>query len=240
MTSNKIHEAVKNNMNLDRNLGFDVDFMQNLFFYFDQNPVQDLYKNLDPDFYRYLSRNLYLYLKRNRAGYLKRNENVYLNLYRNLDFNRNLYLWPYQDSYCYMDADFYSLVSFKFGDRFDRELTERIRLVEHIEQAKVFKGVDLQRIVRRFKTQQEFIRATREGKAVASLKESIHDTWLSVLQITDEMLTISREELESYGRYLRTAELMVDCKEAAGRVSPEVWNGIEERFLTLDAVEHEA
>ena len=237
---NKIHEAVKNDINLDRNLSFDVDFMRNLFFYFDQNLGQDLYKNLDPDFYRHLSRNLYLYLKRNRAGYLKRSENVYLNLYRNLDFNRNLYLWPYQDSYCYMDADFYSLVSFKFGDRFDRELTERIRLVEHIEQAKVFKGVDLQRIVWRFKTQQEFIRATREGKAVASLKESIHDTWLSVLQITDEMLTISREELESYGRYLRTAELMIDCKEAAGRVSPEVWNCIEERFLTSEAAEIKA
>ncbi|MCG8620749.1 MAG: hypothetical protein MJE68_01950, partial [Proteobacteria bacterium] len=66
--------------------------------------------------------------------------------------------------------------------------------------------------------------------------ESIHDTWLSVLNITDEMLAISHEEFESCVRYLRAVELMIDCKEAAGRVSPEVWNGIEERFLTLDAV----
>ena len=229
---NKIHEGVKNDINLDRNHTFDVDFMRNLDFYFDQDLVQDVYRNLDLDFYRYLSRNLYLYLKRNRSI----NRNLYLNLYRNLDFNRNLYLWLYQDFYCYMDADFYSLVSFKFGDRFDRELTERIRLVEHIEQAKVFKGVDLQQMVRRFEAQRKFIKAARSGKSVESPEESIHDTWLSLLHINTDMLAVSREEMANYVQYLRAVEFIIQCKESAGRVTPEVWNGIEERFLTLDAV----
>ena len=47
------------------------------------------------------------------------------------------------------------------------------------------------------------------------------------------MLAISHEELENYARYLRAVRLITDCKEAAGRVSPEVWNGIEDRLLTL-------
>ena len=60
------------------------------------------------------------------------------------------------------------------------------------------------------------------------------------MQITDEMLAISHEELESYLQYLRVVELIVDCKEAAGRVSSDVWDGIEKRFLTSEAVEIKA
>ena len=233
---NKIHEAVKNNINLDRNLAFDFDHLRNFYHYFDQSLVRNLYRNLDHDFYRHLSRNLYLYLKRNPNVYLKRNPNVYRNLYRNLDLNRSLYLWLYQDSYCYMDIDFYSLVSFKFADRFDRELRERIRLVEHIEQAKVFKGVDLQQMVQRFEAQRKFIEAARGGKSVKSPEKSIHDTWLSLLQINTDMLAVSREEMANCVQYLRAVKLIIECKESAGRVTPKVWEGIENRFLTLDAV----
>ena len=50
------------------------------------------------------------------------------------------------------------------------------------------------------------------------------------------MLSMSHEELESCVQYLRAMNFIIDCKEAAVRVSPEVWNDIEERFLTLDAV----
>ena len=114
----------------------------------------------------------------------------------------------------------------------------RVALVKWTEAANIFKDVNLQRLVRRFKTQQECIKATREGKTVELPKESIYDTWLSVLQITDDMLAMSPEDMENYVWYLRAVDLLVDCKGAAGRVSPEVWKGIEERFLTLDALEN--
>ena len=49
------------------------------------------------------------------------------------------------------------------------------------------------------------------------------------------MLAIPREELEAYVKYIKAVELIVSCKKAAGRVSPEVWQKIEDRFLTEDA-----
>ena len=49
------------------------------------------------------------------------------------------------------------------------------------------------------------------------------------------MLTIPHEALEVYVPYLDAVELIVACKAAAGRVSPEVWQQIEDRFLTVDA-----
>ena len=100
---------------------------------------------------------------------------------------------------------------------------------------KIFKGVDLQRMVQRFNAQREIHQGGGKGESVEPPAESIHDTWLSVLHITDEMLAISRKEMENYIQYLRAVELIVACKEAAGRVSPKVWQRIEDRFLTVDA-----
>ena len=86
-------------------------------------------------------------------------------------------------------------------------------------------------MIQRFNKEREFIKAVGKGESVEPPMESIHDTWLAVLGITDDMLAISDEELESCYRYLRAVELIIACKEAAGRVSPEVWQEIEERLL---------
>ncbi len=219
---NTMHEKINNKTHEDRNLDLyrdlyiDIDLDLDLYFHLYRH------RGLDLDLYCYFDPNLILYFC--------------FDLYRDLDLDLDLDL----DFYRYIDPDFYVQVSSEFADRFDKELEARIVLVKRMEAAKIFKGVDFQPIVLRFKTQQEFIKAVREGKAVDPPRKSIHDTWLSVLQITDEMLVMSHAELESCVRYLRAVKLMIDCKEAGGRVSPEVWDGIAERFLTLDAIEHKA
>ena len=139
-----------------------------------------------------------------------------------------------------MTPYFYPILSAASEDQFDEELQKRIRLVKHIEETKIFKEVDLQRMIQRFKTQRKYIKAACDGKSVEPPAESIHDTWLSVLGIVDEMLAISHEEIENYGQYLRTVELIIACKEAAGRVSSKVWQQIEDRFLTVDAADIKA
>ncbi len=231
---NAIHAEIKKDTCEDRDLRHYLYFYRYLYIY------PDLYRNLHQDFLDYLDSYLFryrgLYQDIDRTLYHARDRDFYLYI----DSDLFSYIYFYRDFYRYMDTDFYLLVSSRFGDRFDTELDTRIALIERMEAAQIFKGVDLQRIVLRFKTQQDFIKAAREGKAVEPPEESIHDTWLSVLQITDEMLAISHEELENYARYLRAVRLIIDCKEAAGRVSPEIWNGIEDRLLTLEAVKNKA
>lgn len=146
----------------------------------------------------------------------------------------------YLDLYRYVDPYFYELFSAASGDRFDKELEGRITFIKHIEDMKIFKGVDLQRMVQRFNEQQKFIKAATEGKSVEPPAESIYNTWLSVFGITDEMLAISEKELENYLQYLEAVEFIVDCKKAAGRVSSDTWREIEDRFLTVDAAYIEA
>ena len=206
---------------LDR--GSDQDFE----FYRLLDLGQDLYRRLEQDFYQGLDRNF---------SYTQ-------NLYRGLNRYRDLYLdlcWeiarePYtnlhQDIYRYMDSNSYPLRFSKFGDQFSKELDNQIAIVERMEQMKIFNGVDLQRMVQRFKAQREFIKAADEGESVKPPRESIHDTWLSVLGITKDMLEIPGEELGCYVMYVETVELIFACK-AAGRVSPEIWQEIEEGFLS--------
>ena len=213
-----------------------------LYLHLNLDLYRDLYRNLHRDLYRNLYRYRYLDLYR----YLDRDSDLYRDRYQYLDRYlsqyRDLYRYRdrdfYQDFYQYMDADFYPLVSVKFGDRFDEELEERIVLVERVKQMKIFKGVDLQKMISRFNKQREFIKAAATTNVKPPAK-SIHDTWLSVLNITDEMLAISPKELENYIQYLRAVKLIFDCKAAAGRVSPDVWQRIEDRLLTCRTEESE-
>ena len=88
-----------------------------------------------------------------------------ISIYTN--YNNDLYI--YQDPYQYTDTDFYPLVSSEFGGQFDEELDERITLIKSMEQVKIFKGVDLQRMVQRFNAQQKYIKAAEKGEFVEPL-----------------------------------------------------------------------
>ena len=232
---NKIYEAIENVVNHDGGVDLDGDLYLGLYLHLDLAICFNLNKNLNRDFYRDLNRDLYYNLDRNLYPHLYR----YLRLYFDFDFEIYLYLYLYQDFYQYTDTNFYSLAFSMFGDLFDQELGERISVVEHMEQMKIFKEMGLQRVVQRFKVQQKYIKAAGQGESVEPPAESIHDMWLSVLHITDDMLAVSHEEMRNYFQYLRAVELTVACKEAAGRVSPDVWQEIEDRLLAWDIEESE-
>ena len=231
----KIDEVVKDdiNPNLGPNLDFHLDL--NLDSDFDDNFYEELYL----DFYQsiYLNLDLYHYLYQN----LDIDLDFYLDFYRgiNLDIDMNLDMFLEINLYLYlcgyMEIYFYARVPPEAKDRFDAELGVRMTLVKRIKQAKIFKNVDLQRIVHRFDDQRKFIKALQEENVVKPPEKSIHNTWLSVLQITDDMLAISRSEVESCLQYLWLVELIVTCKESAKHVSPEVWQTIENRLLTWNA-----
>ena len=234
---NKIYKVVENivNHDLDRDLYLDLylDRYLDLHFDLDRDLYLDLYRNLDRYLDSYFDLDLHFDLD------LYRNLDLYFNLYLDRDLYFDRYLGLYQDFFQYMDANFYRLVPGEFGDRFDEELRKRIALVKCMEEMKIFKSVDLRQMVRRFNAQREFIQAAASRKDVKPPAKSIHNTWLSVLDINDEMLGISLEELENCRQYLRAVDLIVACKEAAGRVSPDVWQRIENRLLTVDAEESE-
>ena len=236
---NKTYKVVENSAtrypSIHRELHSYLDFNRDFDRYLDLHrhpPLYldlDLYRDLDPyrdpyrdlDLGQDLDLELYLYVERYQEL------DLYLDLYRNRD------LGFYKDFYRYTDANFFLLVPDESRDQCDKELQERILLAKRLEQMEIFKGVDLQQMGTRFNEQREFIQAAAARKDVEYPAKSIHDTWLSVFGITDEMLHISPEELDTCLQYLRAVDLIVACKEAAGRVSPKVWQKIEEKLLSV-------
>ena len=239
------------NFNLDREMDFDFDrdFVRDpdrsrhgyryrelarfrgLDRYRELNLDQEL--NLDRELFRGLDRELFRGLDRYRE--LNLDQGLARIQYLNQEIAFDLYLYLYQDFYKTMDTDFYRSMSSLSKTRFDRRLQKKITLVKRMKEMKIFKQVNLQRMVQRLNKQREIIKAAAEGQSVDPPAKSIHDTWLSVLDITDEMLAIPREALGSYVMYIEALELIIACKEAAGRVSPDTWQQIEDRFFTVDA-----
>ena len=228
---NKMYEVFENIVNQDSDRddflarARDLDLDLSRFLDLTRARARDLDLDLSLD----LELELYLYLDRFRDLYLD------LELYLDLDLDLDLY----QDFYKYMGTDFYRSMSSQSRDRLDKQLWKQITFVNGMKEMKIFKEVDLQRMVQRLNEQREFIKAAAAGESVEPPAESIHDLWLSVFGITDEMLALPSDVLGAYVTYLTAVELIIACKETAGRVSPDVWQQIEDRFLTVDAADIE-
>lgn len=63
--------------------------------------------------------------------------------------------------------------------------------------------------------------------------DRLRQTWYNALHLDPKWLDLSKEEVNALNNYLYVNELMIRCKEAAFRVSPQVWNEIESRMLTV-------
>jgi hypothetical protein len=57
--------------------------------------------------------------------------------------------------------------------------------------------------------------------------------WLTAINLTEDLVNLGDNEIRSLEHYLYACELMVHCKQAAVRLSPQTWQAIEDRILTL-------
>lgn len=57
------------------------------------------------------------------------------------------------------------------------------------------------------------------------------DIWLKAFHLQPEMIDLSKQELKALDNYFYANLLMVECKQAAVRVSRKTWSEIESRML---------
>ena len=70
-----------------------------------------------------------------------------------------------------------------------------------------------------------------------SFADQLRDTLLTFLHLDRELITFSLEEALALGNYLTATKLIIDCKNAAVRVSRKEWEAIESRLLTVKGPE---
>ncbi|BAS58833.1 signal transduction protein with Nacht domain-containing protein [Leptolyngbya boryana NIES-2135] len=99
---------------------------------------------------------------------------------------------------------------------------------------KVFASINFQVLVNQLEAMKDSVPSDD-----ASLEErrvfisQLRHIWYDALHLNPKLLKLSQEERQSLENYLYANELMIRCKEAALRVSPQVWDAIESRMLTV-------
>jgi ribosome biogenesis GTPase A len=135
------------------------------------------------------------------------NANAYANAIANANANANAYAYAYAKAITYT-----------------REL----------EKLKVFKAINFTVLIARLEALKAKAPDDKQSEELrrAFVKQFLQ-TLLQAFRLNPELVNLSEEEAEAWKNYFYANYLMVQCKEAAVRVSPKTWAEIEERMLLV-------
>jgi hypothetical protein len=109
-----------------------------------------------------------------------------------------------------------------------------IAFAKQIERMNILKSINLTALVARLEAiKVEVSGGYQPGEIHSESTGRINRAWFDTLHVQKDWVELSREELETLASYFYTNELMVRCKEAAVRVSANVWAGVEDRMLRV-------
>lgn len=108
-------------------------------------------------------------------------------------------------------------------------------LAQEFEKAKLLRNTDFKALIARLEALK--LRAPDKNQP-QNVQQEFHDRlsqiWLHVLKLDNDLVNLTEAELQSLEHYLYAYWLIVRCKQAAVRVSPNVWQGIEARMLRIE------
>jgi hypothetical protein len=109
-----------------------------------------------------------------------------------------------------------------------------ITYTRELEKLKVFKGINFTVLIARLEALKAKAPDDKQSEELRrAFAEQILQTLLQAFRLNPELVNLSEEEAKAWNNYLYANYLIVQCKEAAVRVSPKVWAEIEERMLLV-------
>ena len=104
--------------------------------------------------------------------------------------------------------------------------------MEEVKKLTIYKNVDFDGLLVKLENLKgQLSEKNLSSETIKNLLKDLNRTLLEGFHLTEQMIDFSEEEFKSLENYFDAAKLMLDCKNAAVRVSPETWNEIEERML---------
>ena len=105
----------------------------------------------------------------------------------------------------------------------------------------VYANLDFQLLINQLETLKDNLPSENQPVSVhKKFAQKILNTWLSAFKLTPELINIPQEVLKEIDKYyFYILWLMVECKQAAVRVSPSTWSAIEERMLRVPTTNNE-
>jgi hypothetical protein len=113
-----------------------------------------------------------------------------------------------------------------------QSIAKAITTYTELEALKVFNNVNFNQLMARLQVLKAKVPDDAQPNAVRQqFAERLQKTCLEAFHLNSEMLDFSQEEAKALENYFYANSLMLECKEAAVRVSPQTWQAIEERML---------
>ena len=116
---------------------------------------------------------------------------------------------------------------------------DRARVLERAREYQrlgIFQPEEAERLIHTLETFQAQISGKEDpNKMQRNLANSIIKIWFNAINLNPDYLDLSKSEIDALENYFYALELMIRCKEAAVRVSLQVWGVIESRILTIPA-----
>ncbi len=109
-----------------------------------------------------------------------------------------------------------------------------IAYAKEFQEIKIFNDVNFTQLIRQLEQlQQQLSDDDRPHQVDLAFFDCLLDIWCNALHINPEIVKLSQEEAEALRYYLYANYLIIQCKEAAVRISAKTWEEIESRMLVV-------
>ncbi|MDZ8027090.1 MAG: NACHT domain-containing protein [Nostoc sp. SerVER01] len=177
---------------------------------------------------------------------------AYANIYDNASAIANIYTDSPFDSYpkIYDIANVYtnanvsniSLASAIYNTNSIRDaIANTISHFSNLQKLNIIININLTELITNLETLQSQVPSDQNSieelrvfvQNFQSLIQTFTQEWLQAFSLTLEIVNLSLEEAKALGDYLYANQLIIQCKQAAVKVSPQTWEAIEARMLLV-------
>ncbi|BAT53248.1 signal transduction protein [Nostoc sp. NIES-3756] len=134
--------------------------------------------------------------------------------------------YAYAYAYAYANANAYTYA-----------IRDAINYTDELEKLKIFNNINLKLLSTQLKALATQIPDEKQPEQVKiAFAQRPLQTLLNGFNMTLDMINLSSEEQKALENYLYANHLIIKCKEAAVRVSPQTWETIEARMLLVQDI----
>jgi len=147
----------------------------------------------------------------------------------------NVYAYANAYAYAYDIANAYN-IAYDIANAYDIAIAylDVIAIAEKFKKIKIFKDVNWTELIAQVTALKDrFADANKSHEIDFAFLNCLSDTWCNALHLNPEIVKLSNEETKALKDYLYANDLIIQCKEAAERISPKTWEEIESRMLVV-------
>jgi hypothetical protein len=98
---------------------------------------------------------------------------------------------------------------------------------------RIYRGLDLEGTIDNLETLKSRIPDESQSTEHRAFSQQVIRTWLTAFHLNEDMINLSKQEIQALDNYLYAHLLLIECERAAVMRTPEVWSQIESRMLRL-------